>query len=92
MIATIKLFEALKTKFGEAEAKVIVEEIEKIETNVELKVEKAFADKKDILATKEDLAKLEARINNKFNDLLKWMIIMWITQLGAIMAIIKLFH
>ena len=67
MVATIELFEALKTRFGEGEAKVIVKEIEKIESGVEAKIEKAFDRKKDVLATKEDLANTKVEI-------IKWLI------------------
>ena len=50
---------------------------------LETRVDRKFEDVTKLLATKEDLS-------GKFNDLLKWMIIMWITQLGAIAAILKL--
>ena len=40
-------------------------------------------------STKEDLAKLETKMSEKFNDLFKWMIIMWVTQLGAIAALLS---
>ena len=87
----ILISEALKTKFGDAEAKVIVREIEKIESSVDTKVANAFDKKKDVLSTKEDIAKLEHRMLEKFNDQLKWMIVMWISQLGAIVAFMKMF-
>jgi hypothetical protein len=56
MIATIELFEALKTRFGETEAKVIVKEIEKIETGVETKVVEIFEKKAQIF--KDDIKSL----------------------------------
>ncbi len=104
MIASIELFEALKTRFGEQEAKIIVKEIEKIETGIETKVEKAFDRKKDVLATKEDisllkedLAKLEGKLETKIAetkaDIIKWMFIFWIGQLASFIAIAKfIFH
>ena len=83
MVAAIELFEALKTRFGENEAKVIVKEIEKIDTAVDAKINKKFDDaqalfKNDIsslkeyldkiFATKEDLAKTEGRLDIKIAE------------------------
>ena len=47
---------------------------------LETRVDKKFEDARATLATKDDI-----------RDLLKWMIVMWISQLGAIIAIMKLF-
>lgn len=47
-VAEIELYEALKEKVGEKEAKILLEFIES-------KVEKRIEDKKDILATKGDI-------------------------------------
>ena len=97
MLASIELFEALKTRFGEQEAKIIVKEIEKIETSVEARVEKEFDKKKDTLATKEDfwllkkdLNNLELRLANKLNDHFKWTMATIIAVGGLIVAVIKL--
>jgi len=82
LVNEIKLFELLKAKIGEKEAEAFVEIIE-------TRVDKKFEDAKETIATKQDLAKLQSHLEGKINDLLKWMIVMWITQLGAIIAIIK---
>jgi len=50
-----------------------------IEFGIYMKVKQ----EKDTIATKEDLANLKAEI-------IKWMFIFWIGQLGALIAIIKL--
>jgi hypothetical protein len=99
MIGTIELFEALKTRFGEEEAKVIVKEIEKIETGVEAKVDKAVELKTEVLkndikslkehidltfATKEDIANSKA-------DMIKWMFIFWIGQVAVIAGLLAYF-
>ncbi len=93
-MASIELFEALKTRFGEQEAKIIVKEIEKIETGIETKVEKAFDRKKDVLATKEDISLLKediADVRTEMQtikaDIIKWMFIFWIGQLAAFIGI-----
>ena len=75
IVSEIKLFELLKAKIGEKEAEAFVEILE-------TSVDRKFEDATKNLATKQDLSE-------KFNDLLKWMIIMWVTQLGAIVTIIK---
>ena len=98
MVGTIKLFEILKTRFSDEEARFVVEEIEKIEASVEAKVDKEF-DKKSLLfkedikslkeymdhvfATKEDVVKVKAEI-------IKWMFIFWIGQLASFVAIAML--
>jgi predicted nucleic acid-binding Zn-ribbon protein len=51
----IELYEILKPKVGEKEAKALVEYIE-------TKVDRKLEDKKDILATKEDLANVKAEL------------------------------
>lgn len=90
IVSEIKLFELLRARIGEKEAEAFVEILE---TRVDKKFEDTkigLATKGDIISVKEEIAKLEVKISEKHNDLLKWMIIMWITQLGAIVAIIKL--
>ena len=82
MVSDIRLYELLKAKIGDKEAEAFV-------TLVETRVDKKFEDAKETLATKEDLAKLQSHLEGKINDLLKWLIVMWVTQLGAIVAIIK---
>lgn len=88
MIASIDLFEALKSKFGEQEARVIVKEIEKIEEGVDKRVDKKFEEAKQHLSTKEDLANTKAEI-------IKWMFVFWagtvISMIGVLFAFIKMF-
>jgi hypothetical protein len=90
-VAEIELYEILKTKVGEKEAKTLVEYIE-------AKVEKKFEEKKDILATKQDIANLEIKIANleiKLEktraDIIKWMFIFWAGQIGVLIAILQIF-
>ncbi len=76
-VAEIELYEILKEKVGEKEAKTLVEYIE-------AKIEKKLAEKQDILATKIDLANMKAEI-------IKWMFIFWVGQIGALIAILQIF-
>lgn len=76
-VAEIELYEILKSKLGEKEAKTLVEYIE-------AKVEKKLEEKHDILATKTDLANMKA-------DIIKWMFLFWIGQLASLAAILQIF-
>lgn len=46
---------------------------------------------KNIFATKEDIYQLRIEMKEQKSELIKWMFIFWIGQLGATMAIIVLF-
>jgi len=76
-VAEIELYEILKTKLGEKEAKTLVEYIE-------AKVDKKLDEKQNILATKVDLANMKA-------DIIKWMFLFWIGQLASLTAILQMF-
>lgn len=85
----------MKNKLGEKEAKSIIEYIE-------VKVEKKLEEKKDILATKQDIANLEMatkqeianleiKIEKTRSDIIKWMFLFWIGQLASFIAILQIF-
>lgn len=61
---------------GDKEAEILI-------TYINSMTDKKITEKKDLFATKEDLANLKA-------DIIKWMFIFWVGQLGAMVAIIKL--
>lgn len=86
-VSDIQLFQILKEKVGEQEAKTITEYIE-------TKIEKHFELKKDILATKQDInnlklemGELRTEIANHKSEIIKWMFIFWFGQLAAMIAI-----
>ena len=94
-VAEIELYEILKTKLGEKEAKTLVEYIE-------TKVDKRLEEKKDVLATKQDIANLEiatkqeianleVKIEKTKSDIIKWMFLFWIGQLASLIAILQIF-
>lgn len=87
-ISEIDLYDMLKDKLGEKEAKSLVE-------YVETRVDRKLAEKKDVLATKEDLANvkadLEVKIEQVRSDIIKWMFIFWIGQLASLTAILQIF-
>lgn len=78
---TLKAFEALKSSgFSEAQAKGLSETIKAAqETSTEH------------LATKEDISKLELKIESVKSETLKWMFLFWAGQLIAMFAMLKAF-
>ena len=99
-IAAIDLYELLKAKIGEKEAKALVAFVETETNEKALQAVKPIIDenkngfKNDInslkeymnkvFATKEDLANTRA-------DLIKWMFIFIVGQTGIIITVLKLF-
>src|SRR4030066_816195 len=101
-VAVIELYEILKTKLGEKEAKTLVEYIK-------AKVGKELEEKKDILATKEDInglkieiekvrtgmaveiEKVRTEMEKTRSDIIKWMFLFWIGQVASLFAILQIF-
>ncbi len=80
-IASLELYDLLKAKLGEKEAKTLVTFIEE---ELESKLEK----KTDSLATKEYV---KAELANTKAEIIKWMFIFWIGQIGALLGILMVF-
>jgi hypothetical protein len=80
-ISSIEMYTILKGKLGEDEAKALTE-------YVESKVEKSFEKEKDILASKEDVLKLEIKISDVKSEIIKWMFIFWIGQIAVLLALV----
>ncbi len=84
------MYDIFKTQPGEAEAKMIIEYFE-------LNADEKYEQKKDVLATKEDLFRTEnsltAALNNLENCLTKqiyWInIVQFLATIGSILAILK---
>jgi hypothetical protein len=103
MIQAIRLFEVFKTQFTDEQAKFIVEEVVKMDAEIEPKVVKVFDQRKDELATKLDLQKVKEEIvkdvdtlrvdmERGFKDNLKWTVATIIACTGISLAVSKLFH
>ena len=82
-VSDIQLYNILKVKMGESEAQTLVEYID-------TKVEKEVEEKKDVLATKQDISELRVEVSKTKADIIKWMFVFWIGLLGAVIAITKL--
>ena len=79
IVPEITLFNSLRTKLGEQDAQTVVEGIKQT-------VREEFENKKEIIATKAGIMRLE----NKLNDQLKWIMATVIAMGGLIVALIKL--
>jgi hypothetical protein len=94
-ISDIRLYNLLKSKYGEKEAEEFVSLIKE-------QVNETFEAKKEVLATKADIAaleiritqlegKLEAKLAHTETRIILWAFVFWATQLGSIFAFIKFF-
>lgn len=80
-ISSIEMYNILKVKLGEKEAKALTE-------YVESKVENSIKKEKDVLTTKEDLFKLEVKLSETKSEIIKWMFIFWVGQIAVTLAIV----
>ena len=85
---TLKIYELLNKHFkNEEDAKLLVQEIAQV-------IDVKFDSEKDRLVTKEDLIgetdSLAIRIEQRFKDQLKWLIILMMGFSSLIIALIKL--
>ncbi len=82
----LKVYDIFKTKFGEKEATTLIEYFE-------AKAEQKYDQKKDVLATKEDITSVKLDISALENMLVKQMywinIVQFLATAGALVAIIK---
>ena len=81
---SLKIYEVLGKHFGNtADAQIVVTEIEQI-------IESKISEQKDVLATKEDLLKMQVDIEKRFNQLTIWIVGTAVAMSGLIIAILKL--
>ena len=83
-VTTIDLYNILRSKIGESEAKTLVEFVEQ-------KVQSQLKEDMNSFATKEDIHLLELKIEKVRSDLIKWMFVFLAGQTGLIITILKLF-
>lgn len=82
-VSQFQLFQILREKVGDEQAKTLAE-------YVETKIEKQFDLKKDVLATKHDIAELKLEMANHKSEMIKWMFLFWIGQVLVMISIIVL--
>ena len=83
--ATIQLYDLLRVKLGENEARSFV-------THFEESIEEKFEQKKEVLATKLDIANLRSELVEKIAEsraeMIKWMFIFWIGGIGVMASLV----
>jgi hypothetical protein len=91
-ISEIDLYEILRTNMGDESAKALV-------SFVDSKVSNGFENKKDVLASKQDMAdlrveisQLDVKLSETKAEIIKWMFIFLIGQAAAIIGVLKLLH
>jgi len=94
----LEIYKIFAKHFGEEEAKILTEAVEELvkESNLNLKTE-LKEELKEELATKQDLqvleSKLTAEIQKTKNEILKWLIVLFIGQatfiVGLVFTLIK---
>ena len=72
VISITKLYDLLSSRVGKETA-------ENLTTFIEDKIKDELENKSQILATKEDLVKVELKISETKVDLIKWIFAFWIT-------------
>lgn len=81
---TLKIYQVLNKHFKNAEdASVVVQEIEE---NVDKKIDQ----RKAILATKEDIARIEIAVEKRSNNLVLWIVSTGVAIVGLLLAFLKL--
>jgi hypothetical protein len=81
---TALLYKLLTEKLGNDTTEAMFKYIDnKTERSVEATIK--------TLATKDDVAKVNIDLSNRMSDMMKWMFIFWIGQVGATLAIVLLF-
>jgi len=80
----LKVYEIFKTRFSEQEATTLLELLE-------AKAEQKYQEKKDVLATKEDIGNLRKEIAESKSDIIKWMFLFWIGQIAATIGLVVLY-
>jgi len=81
--ATIRLYDMLKPKLVESEARMFIQ-------NFEESFDEKFASKSEQLSTKQDIADIEVKMAQMETRIIRWMFIFWAGQIATVIAIMKL--
>ncbi len=95
-VTTLDLYNILRSKIGEGEAKALVEFVEhKITHQIEEEMI-GLASRSDLLNTegslRNNITTLEVKIERTKADIIKWMFIFWAGQTGIMVGILALFN
>ncbi len=82
---SFRIYEILQRHFkDDNDAKALVAEIEQV-------IENKITERKGILATKEDVARIEGLFERLFNNLIMWLVGTALVTVGLILTVLKLF-
>ena len=88
-VTTLDMYDILRSKIGEVEAKTLVEFVEqKVSTQVDNEIS-GLATKADLTG---EIAKLDVKIEKTKSEIIKWMFIFWAGQTGIMVGILALFQ
>ena len=76
----LKVYEIFKSRFSPQEAETVIEYFD-------AKAEKKYEEKKEVLATKDDVLAIRKEIAESKSDLLKWIVGMWIAQMATMLIL-----
>lgn len=87
---TLKIYEILHRHFkNDADAKVVVQEIETIIDNKFFDTKNQLATKDDINSIKQDILKSQIDIEKRFNNMIIWIVSTGLAVVGLILAFFK---
>lgn len=79
-LTLIQLYEILAAKWGKETAETVT-------SFIEIKFNKEMEKQTQVLATKDDLTKLEVRISNSKVDIIRWVVTLWIMLVLMILGL-----
>jgi hypothetical protein len=87
----LRLYEMLKPKLGEEEARSLLTHIDQVHRDILQQALRGLATKEDLANVRQEIAKeianVRQEITNVRADLLKWMFVFWIGQVGVISGV-----
>ncbi len=88
---TLKIYEILQRHFkNEADAKIVVQELETVIDNKFIDKKEALASKDDISLIRQDMLKFQIDVEKRFNQMIIWTVSTGIAVVGLIIAFLKL--
>ncbi len=95
-VSTLDLYNILRSKIGEMEAKTLVEFVEqKVHLQFDEEVS-GLSTKADMMTLRtelmNDVSRLEIKIEKTKAEIIKWMFIFWAGQTGIMVGILALFN
>ncbi|MBA4198186.1 MAG: hypothetical protein C0459_11600 [Chitinophaga sp.] len=87
---TLKIYEILHRHFkNDADAKVVVQEIETIIDNKFFDTKNQLATKEDVSSIKQDILRVQVDIEKRFNNMIIWIVSTGLAVVGLILAFLK---